>query len=66
MQVVFTSYVPVQRGGCLDKPVCVGMLFSQHRNRCPKRWKFSVLGDFQNSAMQVAENPDLTLKISMC
>lgn len=57
--VIFTCRVPVQRGDCLDKPVCVGMLVSL------QRWKISVLGDFQNSAMQGAENPHLTLEISM-
>lgn len=63
--VIFTSCVPVERGDCLDKAVCVGTVVSQHRSRCPQRQKISVLGDFQNSAMQGAENPDLTLKISI-
>lgn len=63
--VTFTSCVPVQRGDCLDKAVCVGTVVGQHRSMCPKRQKISVPGDFQNSAMQGAENPDLTLKIYM-
>lgn len=58
--VIFTCCVPVQRGDCLDKPAVWGCW-----SVILQRWKISVLGDFQNSSMQGAENPDLTLEISM-
>ena len=57
--------MPVQKGDCLDKAVCGGMLVGSAQEQVPTEVEETLSGDFQNSAAQGPEHPDLSLKLAM-
>lgn len=62
----FSPCVPAEGGDCPDKAVCGGTLVCSAQGADAHRdGSISVLGDFQNSAAQGPEHPNLCFKLAM-